>query len=170
MCRGGPVTNFALHVDCVGMHRSLPPLCRKASALASQGMLPDMPLCLPAHKCPLFCSCQLIPALFTYSLAGFLACGEPGSRCCCFHLQHRQTMWGETTAQWELLLLLPPLPGPSPENPPSPAGIGVCMQPETAAGPQEKLDLSLQPDRTSSTSRLIPLYFLNETRDKTAMC
>lgn len=162
------MTNFALDVDRVGMHRSLPPLCRKASALASQGMLPDMPLCLPAHKCPLFCSCQLIPAPFTYSLAGFLPAASQAAGAAAFISGTRQEMWGETTASQ--LLLLPPLPGPSPANPPGPAGIGVCMQPETAAGPQEKLDLSLQPDRALSTSRLIPLYFLNETRDKAAMC
>lgn len=64
MCSVGAVTNFALDVDA----RSLPPLCRKPSALASQGMLPDMAPYMPAHKFPIFYSGQLIPALFTYTL------------------------------------------------------------------------------------------------------
>lgn len=151
-CAGGeePLTNFALDVDRVGTRGSWPPLRRKVSALPSQGMLPDMPHRVPAHKRPLSCSCQLIPAPFAYSLL-MSACSETGSSRCCFPLGHRRAMWGETAARRELLLPLPSLPGPSPASHPHPTPArGLSTQPEAAAGAKEELEASLQRDHASS--------------------
>jgi len=152
------------------MHRSTPPLCRKASAPASPGMLPKTPLCMPAHKRPLFCSCQLILACLIYSLAIFLPAARQTTGAAAFISGTGRRCWGRPWLRGSCFFSPHPSLALPQQIPQDPTGIGVYTQPETAASPKGKLEPSLQRDRASSNSQLIPLYFLNETRDKAAMC